>query len=168
MDGVLADFEGYFCDTFGDAKRTEVDLIKRYPNKEIEIYHFLNDPFVYKDLQPLALGVSIANWLYEEKYEIIIVTGRPKGIDFVSTAWLRKWQVPYYSFISDRPKTGRISLINPLVAVDDFLDVRERLGRSFIPTIIIAQPWNIDFIGNSQRIFTLEQFINEFDKIRRK
>lgn len=166
MDGVLSDFEDAFCREFGYDNRHEVDLVKRYPNKELGIHQFLNDPVVYENLEPIVLGMDITNWLHGRGYDITVVTARPNYMLPMCVRWLKRFQIPYFSLICDRPKTGRISLIKPLVAVDDFISVRESLSRSNIPTIIVAQPWNSALEGNSQRISTLEQFIEEFDKIR--
>ena len=165
MDGVLADFEGAFCREFGYDHRELVSLEARYPNQAIRVHEFINDGFVYKGLEPIELGLQIASYLYEKKFFVSIVTSRPFGFDSVNRSWLKRHGVKFHSYVSDRPKTGRIAMINPLCAVDDLFSVHTGLLKHNIPTILVAQPWNQYSDEELRRVSTLSEFISEFDRI---
>lgn len=165
MDGVLADFEGEFCKEFGDDHRELVSLEARYPNQAIRVHEFINDGFVYKRLQPIQLGLDIAKYLYENGFFISIVTSRPFGFDSVNRDWLKRHGVRFHSYKSDRPKAGRIAMMNPLCAVDDLYSVHTGLLGHNIPTILVAQPWNQYSGEELRRVSTLSEFISEFDCI---
>ena len=165
IDGVLADFEGAFCLEYGHDNRERVSLEERYPNKATSIRKFINDPFVYTHLNPIQLGLDIVEWLNENNYEVSIVTARPFGFDGVTRAWLSRHGVKFSSYVSDIPKTGRIVNMKPLCAVDDLFSVQQALSKHFIPTIIVAQPWNRYIAEDMQRIETLDQFIESFEYI---
>lgn len=165
IDGVLADFEWAFCQQFGNERRELVSLQSRYPAKARRITEFINDGFVYKDLEPIQLGLDICEWLNESGFEVSIVTARPFGFESLTTDWLKRYNVRYSSFVSDTSKTGRIALMKPLCAVDDLFSVHKALLLHNIATIVVAQPWN-NYIGeNMQRIHDLPEFVAAFDGV---
>jgi len=165
MDNVLADFDGAFCLEFGYERRELVSLESRYPDKARSIVKFINDSFVYQHLNPIQLGLDICKWLNDNNYEVAIVTGRPFGFDRINQDWLKRHGVKYSSYVSDIPKTGRIINMQPVCAVDDLFSVQQALSSHFIPTIIVAQPWNRYSFEDMQRISTLDQFIESFEYI---
>ncbi len=165
IDGVLADFEGAFCEEFGYDRRELVSLESRYPNQARRINKFINDGFVYKNLKPIQLGLDIADFLNENGFDIHIVTSRPFGLDSVTRGWLKRHGVNFSTYTSDRSKTGTIALAKPLCAVDDLFSVHQTLLKHNIPTIIVSQPWN-NYIGeNTRRINSLGEFVSNLIEI---
>lgn len=165
VDGVLADFEGAFCEEFGYERRELVSLESRYPAQARKINAFLNDGFVYKNLKPLERGLEIVHYLNENGFDVNIVTARPFGLESVTRDWMKRYGVRYSSIISDRPKIGRIALIKPLCAVDDLFSVHTALLGHNIPTILVAHPWNAYSGENLRRIDNLGQFILAFEDV---
>lgn len=165
IDGVIADFEGAFCEEFGYERRELVSLESRYPNRAIEISKFINNGFVYKKLQPYDLGLDIVDYLMDYGMEVHIVSSRPYFLEGVTRTWLKRHGVNYTSLTLNTQKTGEIALIKPLCAVDDLFSVHMTLKRHNIPTIIVAQPWN-NYIGEKMiRISNLIEFLGAFDRI---
>lgn len=165
VDGVLADFEGAFCEEFGYDRRELVSLESRYPSQARKINAFLNDGFVYMNLEPLELGLEIVRYLNENDFDVSIVTARPFGLESVTRDWTKRYGVEYSSLISDHPKVGRISLIKPLCAVDDLYSVHTALLGHNIPTIIVAHPWNAYSGEDLRRVANISEFIYDFEEI---
>jgi len=165
IDGVLANFEGAFCEKFGYERRELVSLESRYPNKARDINKFLNDGFVYKNLKPIQLGLDIVEYLNDCAYEVYLVTARPFGLETITREWLNRHRVNYWSVESNRAKTGLIATIKPVCAVDDLFSVHEALLKHNIATILVAQPWNRYSGENLRRIDNLGQFILAFEDI---
>jgi len=165
VDGVLADFEGAFCEQFGSERRELVSLQSRYPSKARRITEFLNDGFVYQNLKPLELGLEIVRYLNDGGWDVNIVTARPFGFESVTRDWLKRNGVEYTSFISTRPKEGQIALMKPLCAVDDLFSVYKALLGHNIPTIVVAHPWNNYIQEDMVRISDISEFICAFDEV---
>lgn len=165
IDGVLADFEGAFCEEFGYDRRELVSLESRYPAQARKINKFINNGFVYKNLKPLELGLEIVRYLNENDFEVSIVTARPFGLESVTRDWLYRYEVEYSSFISERAKTGQIAIMKPLCAVDDLFSVHTALLGHNIPTVVVAHPWNAYFGENLRRVANISQFITNFEDI---
>lgn len=165
IDGVLADFEGAFCEEFGYDRRELVSLESRYPAQARKINRFLNNGFVYKNLKPLELGLEIVRYLSDNDFDVCIVTARPFGLESVTRDWLKRYGVEYTSFVSERSKTEAIVRMKPLCAVDDLFSVHTALLKHNIPTIIVAHPWNAYSGENLQRVSNIYQFIESLDDI---
>lgn len=165
IDGVLANFEFAFCEKFGNERRELVSLQSRYPSEARKITEFINDGFMYKDLEPIQLGLDICEWLNDNGFEVSIVTARPFGLESVTRDWLKRHSVNFMSFVSDVHKTGRICLMKPLCAVDDLFSVHKALLCHNIPTIIVAQPWNRYIMESMLRIHDLPEFIQTFESV---
>lgn len=163
IDGVLADFEGYFCETFGDAHRNLVGLQQRYPDQKDKIVRFVNCPDTYRYLDALEVGLDIAQWLSFEGVSIHIVTSRPVGTHLVTQEWLHRFHVPYVSLSTKKDKTVFIRTLKPVLAVDDIISVAQDLYQSDIQTILVRHPWNeTPFFP---RIRTLEEFKYEYERV---
>lgn len=167
IDGVLADFEGSFCESFGKDKRHLVKLDARYPNKSKEIIEFVQDPNTYTDLRVLPLGRQIALWINKRGYRIEMVSSRPHSAFKITLHWLTSNGIPFDSIYVDdsEPKVGEIEQINPIFAIDDLGEVAEKLAKVGIPTILISQPWNQLFIRKYPRISKFRQFLYRFQQI---
>ena len=165
VDGVLADFEWAFCQTFGNERRELVSLQSRYPAHARKITEFINDGHVYRDLEPIRFGLEICEWLNAGGFEVAIVTARPFGFESITRDWLKRYGIEYMTFVSDVSKTGRIALMKPLVAIDDLFSVQKALLWHNIPTIIVAQPWNAYSAENMRRVSNLSEFIASFEDV---
>ena len=165
VDGVLADFEGAFCETFGYERRELASLESRYPEHARKITEFINDGFVYKNLKPIQLGIDIVNWLNQLYFDVAIVTARPFGLEGLTQRWLKDNGIEYQSFTSNRQKTGAISLLKPLCAVDDLFSVHTALLGANVPVILVAHPWNRYSGENLRRISNLSEFVDSFNDI---
>lgn len=163
VDGVIADFEGFFCEMFGGEHRQLVHLQSRYPNKKDAIHKFVNNPETYRFLDALQVGLDIADFLYHEHCDVHIVTSRPIGSNQVTYEWLKKFHVPFRSLSTKKDKVAFIKALRPALAVDDIISVAEGLYQDDIPTILIQHPWNeTPFFP---RIITLEEFKYEYGRI---
>lgn len=167
MDGVLADFEGYFCKRFGNEKRNLTKLDERYPNKALEIDDFVLDPITYQNLYPIGLGKQIALWLDKNGFEIHIVSSRPASAYSITKNWLVRNGIPFHSLYVDNTldKVVQIHRINPAFAIDDQGFVADKLSKFGIPIILISQPWNMNFRQKYPRIHDFRSFLYRFEQI---
>lgn len=163
VDGVLADFEGYFCEKFGDEHRELVGLEKRYPSQRESIMRFVNSPETYRYLDALQVGLDIAQFLSYEDVDLHIVTSRPMLTHRVTQEWLRRFHVPFTTLSTKRDKVAFIRALKPILAVDDIISVATDLHQSDIPTILVRHPWNdTPFFP---RIRTIEEFKYEYERV---
>lgn len=164
MDGVLADFEGSFCEEFGDANRFIVSLEERYPSKKDYIYYFSTFADTYVNLKCLPIGLQLVYYLNSNNYLVDIVSSRPNGFERVTENWLRKNGILFNSLTVQTNKIEVIRRINPLFAVDDIGQIAEDLQQANIPTILIAYPWNEEFT-KFPRVSNLQEFIYQVHEI---
>ena len=164
-DGVLADFEGAFCETFGYERRELVSLESRCPSQARKIAKFINDPFVYKALKPIQIGLDIIAFLVKKGFDIHVVTGRPFGMEGVTRRWLQQNDIQFDTLTLDTHKTGCIALLKPLVAVDDLFSVHNTLLAFNVPVIVVAHPWNNYKEENMRRISNISEFIVSFNDV---
>ena len=165
VDGVLADFEGAFCDAFGYERRELASLESRYPEHARKIVEFLNDGFVYKRLDFLQLGTEITDYLFHRGFDIHIVTGRPFGMEGITRRWLKNKLIHFNTLTLDAHKTGAIALLRPLCAIDDLFSVHTALLGANVPVILVAHPWNRYSGENLRRISNLSEFVDSFNDI---
>ena len=165
-DGVLADFEGSFCENFGWERRRFDKLEYRYPGRAEEIGWFVQSPMTYENLDIIDTGVKIARFCENAGFDIHIVTCRPKQTEISTGWWLKQNGIPFTSLSVHTVKTGKIEMINPLFAVDDRLDVAEQLAEVGIPVFLLDWPWNQkdDLDGIIYRIETFDDFVTTFER----
>jgi 5'(3')-deoxyribonucleotidase len=143
IDGVLADFEGAFCRKFGFNHREYVELERRYPLKAYEIDLFVNSPLTYANLDILPLGVEIAKWFYDNKFDIHLISSRPEQLLTKTAFWLKRNKIPFHFLqVGVQTKLGSVLRINPVVAIDDMLKFVLSYADFDIPSLLIDQPWN--------------------------
>jgi len=168
IDGVLADFERSFCESFGWEHRELAHLESRYPNKSKDIRDFINDGSVYKDLEPIEFGMSIVNYLNRFGFEVHIVTGRPSGFENITKRWLDRHGVIYSGFRSNTRKVGEIVAVRPLCAIDDLFTIHQALLFHNINTLLVASPWNKYISEDIQRIAYISQVQKYFGSVYTK
>lgn len=167
MDGVLADFEGYFCKKFGYEHRELAKLDDRYPDKYAEIIDFVKDPTTYSRLNIIYLGRQIAKWLDKNDFVIHIVSSRPASAYSFTQHWLNRAGIPFHSLHVDDSvdKTKIIAKIKPAFAIDDLGTVAEKLAKYDIPVLLISQPWNASFRKKYPRIKNFSAFLHQFKRV---
>lgn len=153
IDGVIANFEGYFCRQFGSNNRHLVSLYERYPGKETEIDNFVNNKATYYMLTPEFVGMDIAKWLMQRvtaygvrrnRARVTIVTSRPLRTAEVTKNWLKAEKVPYHKLEFARNKVAWAVEHKPDIVVDDIIDVCEGAALK-VPglfPVLVAHPWN--------------------------
>lgn len=167
IDGVLADFEGYFCYRFGWENRNLYKLEERYPKRVEEIEYFVQSPMTYSSLNLIELGAKIARFCENQGFEISIVSSRPKSAEDVTMKWLQRNKIPFnYVSVGYLNKFLVIERLNPLFIVDDLTSMVELCANYGIPSFLMAQDWNkkLDSNGIKYRIESFDEFLHIFDR----
>ena len=149
MDGVIADFEGEFCERFGYENRDIVDLHKRYPEVDRDIIdEFIQSSNTYQRLIPHFGGILLLNQAKEEGYYVVLLTSRPETAKEVTRVWLESYEVQYNELWFGKNKGLEIQDFNamypnrPVFALIDDIPaffVQLPLG---VVGITWEQPWN--------------------------
>ena len=165
IDGVIADFEGAFCNKFGWEYREFVKLEYRYPDRAEQINWFAASPQTYERLDIIETGIKIARFCENEGYDIRVISSRPMHMTRLTAEWLKLNRVPFSSLsLENGSKMGRIERVNPLFVVDDLLEVCEQCAELGIPSFLIDHPWNQkeDLDGIIYRIESFDEFLGAF------
>lgn len=186
IDGVIADFEGYACHTFGNKNRHLSSLYERYPGKETEIDNFLNNRATYYMLTPEPVGIQIAHWLMQRvnayghrqnRAQVTLLTSRPFRVYDVTKNWLKAEKVPYHKLEFSRTKVKWLEEHRPDIVVDDIIEVCEGAALKVpgITPVLISHPWNetpfiprIHSLAAFQSIYqqvALEKLLDDFGGI---
>lgn len=151
IDGVLADFEGAFCQTFGDNNRHLYSLEQRFPeNLTKSVYNFIVSLESYTDLSPIFGGIVALNQFRQRGYHILIVTGRDKSLRDVTKKWLSRYNVHYNQLYFAKNKLEAIKdfeFVHPNLKVqyiiDDSVEVLDTVSDGLgIPALAWEQEWN--------------------------
>lgn len=153
IDGVLADFEVYFCHRFGSERRWVVRLQDRYPERAKEITNFIQDKATYYMLEPLEVGVNIAKWLTKRvnaygvrrsRANVTILTSRPLRTFDVTKNWLKQEQIPYHAIEFAHDKVAFIKARQPDIIVDDIIDVcaGAKIELPDVTPVLVKHPYN--------------------------
>lgn len=148
MDGVLSDFEGKFCQDFGDANRHLYSLESRYPEVDPElIREYVANPENYKDLAPIFGGLLFIRQAHQRGWYILIVTSRDKSLREVTKNWLARYGAVYNEIMFAKNKREAIAdydAINPTrpvkIVVDDSVSVLESMPEKYC--VAWKQKWN--------------------------
>lgn len=149
IDGLLADFEGGFCERFGSENRHLVDLFWRYPKISPDlIEEFIESPETYRDLEPIFGGLYLISSLRQIGYGIILMTGRPPAAYKITEDWLKAYYVSHDELIFTKNKGTAIDLWNKshrggkiVMMVDDIV-TNFSLVPSGVDRYVWDQPWN--------------------------
>jgi predicted methyltransferase len=151
IDGVLADFEGAFCQTFGEYNRHLYGLEQRFPeNLSKSIQNFVESPESYTDLSPIFGGIVTLNQFKQRGYHILIVTGRDKSLRGVTRKWLSRYNVHYNDLYFSNNKLESIkdfqhvrSNLKVQYIIDDSVEVLDTVSDGLgIPALAWEQEWN--------------------------
>ena len=116
-----------------------------------ELFRIVHHPDELLKLKPMDEAVSVLNQWITAGYEIAIVTGRPPSTVEASLEWLKRYHVPYDSFVVV-DKYGRFTTENSLTelahyhfcwAVEDSVAMAEYLAKQMDVTVaLLNRPWN--------------------------
>ncbi len=168
IDGVIADFEDFYCHRFGEENRHLVNLVKRHPHKAKEIEAFIDDRSTYMMLLPEAVGIDICRWLMERvtaygehtnRANVTLLTSRPNKTYDVTKKWLKMENVPYHQLEFTDNKVMWMKEHQPDIIVDDLIEICQGALWTVpdLTAVLVAHKWNEDtpFIP---RIRTLKEF----------
>jgi len=151
IDGVLADFEMEFCQSFGYENREMDNLEQRYPKFADIITEFVQNPDTYSDLLPIFGGVLLVRQAIARGFRVALLTARPKTAFAVTRKWLKEYEVPYDDLIFCPDKYAGIEYYNGIhendpscsirVLVDDLIQNVKELPEG-VKGLLWEQPWN--------------------------
>jgi uncharacterized protein len=156
--GCLAVIEREFGKQVPFERLTTFDLGKAcgLSSEEIaELFCIVHHPDELLKLEPMDEAVSVLSQWMAAGYEIAIVTGRPPSTHEASLEWLKRYHVPYDSFILV-DKYGRFNTENTIGislaelahyrfcwAVEDSVTMAEYLAKQMDVTVaLLNRPWN--------------------------
>ena len=147
-DGVLADFEMEFCQSFGYDNREMANLERRYPKFADIITEFVQNPDTYSDLLPIFGGVLLVRQAIAHGFTVVLMTSRPATTFAVTRKWLKEYEIPYHDLVLVKDKGDGVTSYNLLnkscpirVLVDDLIQNVEALP-SGVRGLLWKQPWN--------------------------
>ncbi len=176
IDGVIADFEDFYCHRFGYENRHLVNLEERHPKKAKEIAAFTNDKATYYMLLPEPVGIEIARWLMERvtaygyrsnRANVTVLTSRPFRTYEVTKGWLKRENVPYHQLEFSHDKVAWMKEHKPDIIVDDLAEICESALRSVpdLTAVLVAHKWNEQGSTFIPRITTLKQFQRIYEEV---
>ena len=152
LDGVLADFDGAFCDAFGYDRREEYHLRKRYPEHADTVSEWVNEPKNYIDLAPIFGGVVWMNQCIGAGYYVAIVTARHINLPIITEAWLDKYNIRPHTIVHATNKPNAINDLSEnlnlpvILFVDDSIENLKQVGEEIgCECAAWASPWNVDW-----------------------
>lgn len=154
IDGVLADFEGKFCEDFGYKNRHMYKLGDRYPDLDRDlILEYVQNPSNYVDLAPIFGGILFTRQAHARGWYILLVTARDRSLREVTKNWLAKYSVVYHELYFTKNKREAIQdfdALNPTrkvaIVVDDSVSVLESMPERYC--VAWNQPWNCWYYPN--------------------
>lgn len=150
IDGVLADFEGEFCERFGYDNRGVVELEKRYSTVDPGLVaEFIESASSYENLSPIFGGRVLLDQCRTRGYKIVLVTSRPQAAKNVTITWLEKYNITYNELIFTKDKLSAILAyknknqhIPVEMLVDDLPTNLHRAKTSGVIPLCWEQEWN--------------------------
>ncbi len=150
MDGVMADFEGGFCDAFGYDNRNLSNLADRYPNVPKDLIdEFVSTRENYESLLPIFGGaVLLPSILKQRGHYVVILTSRPKHLAEVTKEWLEGYSIEYNEIWYASKKGIAIQEFNEMypgrkgfLLIDDIVSNFRNLPDG-VQQLVWEQPWN--------------------------
>lgn len=148
IDGVIADFEGKFCEDFGNDNRHLYGLESRYPELDPElIREYVGNPENYIDLAPIFGGILFCRQAHQRGWYVLLMTSRDKKLREVTKEWLQNYSVVYHELMFSRNKREAVSDFDALhpeypvsIVVDDSVSVLNSMPEKYC--VAWAQLWN--------------------------
>lgn len=150
IDGVLADFEGEFCERFGSNNRHLSELELRYPDVDKSVIsEFVDSETVYANLTPMFGGmVALLQRASTLGLNIVLMTSRPKKLEKTTLDWLHGYHAQFDEilFVTDKSEAiAKYNEINPsreiIAIIDDLVKNLTSLPNNCVG-IAWEQPWN--------------------------
>lgn len=150
IDGVIADFEGKFCEDFGDQNRHLYSLEARYPELDPQLINeYVANPENYRDLAPIFGGILFCHQAHQRGWFVLLVTSRNVALRDVTKMWLDRYGVVYDDLLFAKNKMEALedyNFINPSrkvqIVVDDSEAVLESMEDKYY-CVAWSQPWNL-------------------------
>lgn len=151
IDGVLADFEGAFCEAFGNKNRHLYSLLARYPEVDPDLIgEWINDEENYSNLNPIFGGITLLNQVKARGFKVYLATARPKHLTNVTLAWLKLYNVQFDQLtvgVKHKPElvNDLCNMFDVQMVVEDSVSI---LSSIYVPSntkvvcLAWAQPWN--------------------------
>ena len=151
IDGVLADFEGKFCDAFGEDNRHLYSLESRYPDLDPELVkEFVRNPESYADLSPIFGGLLYCRQAHQRGWYVLLMTSRDKSLREVTKSWLHKYSVVYHELVFSKNKREAVKdfdILHPeypvRIVVDDSVSVLQSMPEKY--GVAWNQLWNFGY-----------------------
>lgn len=150
IDGVLFDFEEFFCERFGFDNRHMENLKMRYPKVPPSLIdEFVENPGTYENLSPIFGGMScLLNQAKRMGFYVLLLTGRPKHLKDVTQASLDRYHASYHEIRYSQSKSLAIQEYNELfpfrpisLLIDDLAPNLVGLPVG-VAGLAWEQPWN--------------------------
>lgn len=149
IDGVISDFEGKFCEDFGNDNRHLYELESRYPNLDPElIREYVGNQENYVDLAPIFGGILFCRQAYQRGWYVLLMTSRDKKLREVTKSWLSNYSVVYHELVFSRNKREAVADFDALhpeypvsIVVDDSVSVLNSMPEKYC--VAWAHPWNL-------------------------
>lgn len=151
IDGVISDFEGKFCEDFGNNNRHLYSLEGRYPEIDPElIREYVGNPENYVDLAPIFGGLLFCRQAHLRGWYVLLMTSRDKKLREVTKSWLSKYSVVYHELMFSRNKREAVADFDALhpeypvsIVVDDSVSVLNSMPKKYC--VAWQQEWNLDY-----------------------
>lgn len=148
IDGVIADFEGKFCEDFGNDNRHLYELESRYPNLDPElIREYVGNQENYVDLAPIFGGILFCRQAHQRGWYVLLMTSRDKKLREVTKSWLSNYSVVYHELVFSRNKREAVADFDALhpeypvsIVVDDSVSVLNSMPEKYC--VAWWQLWN--------------------------
>ena len=148
IDGVISDFEGKFCEDFGNNNRHLYSFEGRYPEIDPElIREYVGNPENYVDLAPIFGGLLFCRQAHLRGWYVLLMTSRDKKLREVTKSWLSKYSVVYHELLFSRNKREAVADFDALhpeypvsIVVDDSVSVLNSMPKKYC--VAWWQIWN--------------------------
>ena len=150
LDGVLADFEGAFCEAFGYDNRELYSLEGRYPDQADTVSEWCREPENYVDLMPIFGGLLYLRQALEAGFYVVVMTARDPKLRTVTELWMNRYNIRPHSleFSADKLQTtftmSETLGLRLIMFVDDSIRNLKEIASVYPEEITLAweQPWN--------------------------
>lgn len=168
LDGVVRDFIGSLIDVYTDVYPdhsilpvTSRRLEDFFPIGE-KIYQFMKTGYIERIMENAAAypGALEALQLWQNEFEIVIVTAQPDDIRASTYIWIGKNKLASNEVHISYFK----SQIEGFALLDDFIDNLDDFAQTGRLAICLDQPWNQEWKG--PRVKSVEEFFQYLQTMR--
>lgn len=167
LDGVVYDYHSClytYCQYTFDYDGSYLDFwLNYFPNLPSEKQEYLvSIPMLYEMRIPDSFVMGFLEKSKRVFSEIFYVTGRGNDLKVVTERYLKKYDFPFYdNVIITRNKGLWCSNLQITHFIDDF-PCHVISASRVCDAYLLNRPWNSDFVGDVNRIASLNEFWNYF------